>query len=334
MIHSSAKFIALVAQAELGDAKVRRLLEPFDISLEEFKDVDSMFSTEQVLGIFRALLAHITAPDIIYDAGQRFQFTDFGIFGLAVMSQSDLRSGLQFAQRYRPFSSPLIGLDVHETQSESALIFSPLLGKAEYLDIYPRLLDFNIGMFISLIADAIGRDDFVSEILLSDRTDAVSCSLLRERKYVVTTGAHHDMVMLKPFAMDAPLRMKSTVGATIMAKALYSDAMASPAEASKFVADVQAVIIANVDKPLTASFVARRLGIGERSLRRRLSEENCSFRKMKLAVQDDIACRYLRETQMRIEEIATSVGYSDVANFRRAFKEVHGVTPYEFRRTS
>ncbi|MFV0408416.1 MAG: helix-turn-helix domain-containing protein, partial [Paracoccus sp. (in: a-proteobacteria)] len=98
--------------------------------------------------------------------------------------------------------------------------------------------------------------------------------------------------------------------------------------------DVQAVIIANVNKPLTASFVARRLGMGERSLRRRLSAANRSFRKMKLAVQDDIACRYLRETQMRVEAIATSVGYSNVANFRRAFKEMHGITPSEFRRTS
>ena len=331
MIHTSAKLVALVEEAGIGDGTLRQLIAPFGIGPDEFKDVDRLFSLDEVLAIFRVLVAHVASADTVFRAGQRFRFTDFGIFGLAVMSQPDLRSALQFTMRYRPLSSPLIGLDVRDAENDSGLVFTPLHGTEHDHDIYPRLLDFNIGMFLSLIADAIGRDDFTAAIHLSKRADIISKDLLRDRGVNVVTGVPRDAIVLKPWAMGAPLRLKSTVGAA-MAKKLCSDALTSVKDASKFSAEVQAVIIANVEKPLTAAFVARRLGMGERSLRRRLSDENLSFRSLKRSVQSDIACRYLAETRMTIEEVATAVGYGDVANFRRAFRSLHGVTPQDYRK--
>lgn len=330
MIHGSAKLLALIDEAGIGDGTLRRLIAPFGIAPEELKDVDRLFSLEQVLAIFRVLTAHIGSADTVFRAGQRFRFTDFGIFGLAVMSQPDLRAALEFTMRYRPLSSPLIGLDVGDTGGESGLIFTPAPGTAQDRDIYPRLLDFNIGMFLSLIADATGREDCVAGIALSDRADAITLDLLRGKGLTVLPGSASDAILLKPWAMQAPLRLKSAVGAA-MAKKLCSAALTGAEDMSRFSAEVRAVIIANVEKPMTAAFVARRLGMGERSLRRRLAGENLSFRDLKQAVQNDIACRYLTETRMTVEDVAKAVGYRDTANFRRAFRSHHGMTPQDFR---
>ncbi len=330
MKHTSAKLLALVDEAGLSDGTLRQLLSPFGIGPDEFRNVDRLFALDEILAIFRVIVAHVASADTVFRAGQRFRFTDFGIFGLAVMSQPDLRLALRFTMRYRPLSSPMIGLDVHDAEGDSGLVFYPLPGTAEDHDIYPRLLDFNIGMFLSLISDAIGRDDFTSAVQLSARADKLSQDLLRDKGLHVIPDARRDAIVLKPWAMNAPLRHKSTVGAAL-ARKLCGDALASVRNASKFSAEVQAVMIANIEKPLTTAFVARRLGMGERSLRRRLSEENLSFRLLKQSVQSDIARRYLGETRMTIADVALAVGYSDVANFRRAFRALHGVTPQEYR---
>jgi AraC-like DNA-binding protein len=44
------------------------------------------------------------------------------------------------------------------------------------------------------------------------------------------------------------------------------------------------------------------------------------------------ACRFLKDTSLRVSEIASLVGYSDVFFFSRHFKAHHGVSPREFRR--
>lgn len=46
------------------------------------------------------------------------------------------------------------------------------------------------------------------------------------------------------------------------------------------------------------------------------------------------ACRLLRETDLRINEIGRKVGFADDKNFLKVFKAAQGVTPNEYRRAS
>jgi AraC-like DNA-binding protein len=46
----------------------------------------------------------------------------------------------------------------------------------------------------------------------------------------------------------------------------------------------------------------------------------------------DVAIRYLRETDLTVEEIAESLGFSDAANFRQAFRRWTKAAPCEFKR--
>ncbi len=76
---------------------------------------------------------------------------------------------------------------------------------------------------------------------------------------------------------------------------------------------------------------ARLLRVTPRTLHRRLGDEDTSFR----AILDDVRYRLARDQLSAgvssIEEIAFSLGYSDPANFRRAFKRWAGVPPSAMR---
>ncbi|MDW4550042.1 helix-turn-helix domain-containing protein [Defluviimonas sp. D31] len=79
--------------------------------------------------------------------------------------------------------------------------------------------------------------------------------------------------------------------------------------------------------------VARRLGFGERTLRRRMDEFGISYRDLVLKTRIDKARELIAETDIPIIEIGLMLGYSDASHFGRAFKRLTGMAPSEVRRT-
>ncbi|MEZ4471665.1 MAG: helix-turn-helix transcriptional regulator [bacterium] len=77
--------------------------------------------------------------------------------------------------------------------------------------------------------------------------------------------------------------------------------------------------------------VASRLGISGRSLQRRLAEHGTTFKRMAADVRMEVAANLLTDGRLAVGEVAYMTGFSDASAFHRAFKQVHGCTPLEFR---
>ncbi len=77
--------------------------------------------------------------------------------------------------------------------------------------------------------------------------------------------------------------------------------------------------------------VAATFGLPERSFRRRLSEEDTSFRQLLDQVRFAKAQQFLRETPLSVEAIALKLGYAESAAFIHAFQRWAGQTPAAFR---
>jgi AraC-like DNA-binding protein len=82
-----------------------------------------------------------------------------------------------------------------------------------------------------------------------------------------------------------------------------------------------------VNLQLTAAIT----GMSARTLQRRLAVHNTSFSHLLQAVRFRNAQRFLQDRKMPLKEIAKRLGYTDLANFIRAFKRWTGVGPNEFR---
>ncbi len=81
----------------------------------------------------------------------------------------------------------------------------------------------------------------------------------------------------------------------------------------------------------TLSKIASELGIGARTLQRRLSDEGHSFQGVVDVARKDLAQRLLRETDYSLAEIAFLTGFSEQSGFTRAFKRWAGQTPRSYR---
>jgi AraC-like DNA-binding protein len=80
-----------------------------------------------------------------------------------------------------------------------------------------------------------------------------------------------------------------------------------------------------------AAEVARRLGMSQRTLARRLSSEGLTFAGVLDNLRSDLATRYLSDADLSISQVAWLLGYREVSAFTHAFKRRTGTTPREMR---
>ena len=81
----------------------------------------------------------------------------------------------------------------------------------------------------------------------------------------------------------------------------------------------------------TLKVIATDLGVGERTLRRKLADEGTSFQVLVDEVRYDAARAYLDQRRLTTIEIALLLGFSDVSAFYRAFQRWHGASLSEYR---
>ncbi len=85
----------------------------------------------------------------------------------------------------------------------------------------------------------------------------------------------------------------------------------------------------NSDIRLAASII----GCSVRTLQRRLSEYDLSYREILQQARISRATTLLREPSRKIIDVAYAVGYDDPSHFARAFKRMVGITPRTYRTT-
>jgi AraC-like DNA-binding protein len=104
------------------------------------------------------------------------------------------------------------------------------------------------------------------------------------------------------------------------------------------VADFPATVRHVLRKQLVAGLqcsmqeVAAQFGMNRRLLDRRLQRHGVSYGELVGALRTDIARQLLRDTDLRVQQVAESLHFSSAANFATAFRRWTGVTPGDYRR--
>jgi Helix-turn-helix domain len=77
--------------------------------------------------------------------------------------------------------------------------------------------------------------------------------------------------------------------------------------------------------------VADHLSASPRQVQRAFAEVGSTLREALTVVRARRAAQLLKEPTARVAEIAAAVGYHQPANFAKAFRRVHGVSPARYR---
>lgn len=80
--------------------------------------------------------------------------------------------------------------------------------------------------------------------------------------------------------------------------------------------------------------IASSLNVSRRSLQRKLRAQGVSFTELLGTTRRDLSLQYVRDPQHSFNEVAFLLGFTEPANFSRAFKRWYGKSPTQFREDS
>jgi AraC-like DNA-binding protein len=114
-------------------------------------------------------------------------------------------------------------------------------------------------------------------------------------------------------------------------RSLLESELRSLVPALKLAVAEQIRIALEEDERPTQTSVARRLGIGRRTLQRRLRAEGSSFRQIADHEHRSLALGMLRQSRQRVIDVAQAVGFDDATSFAKAFRRWTGESPTSYR---
>ena len=196
---------------------------------------------------------------------------------------------------------------------------------------YKFIVEMQIGVHLSLQRDVMGPSFVPKEITLT-YPRAHDFRLVE-----ATTGCKlrfeqpANQFVFDRYWMDKPAKLGNLTTYTAVVK-LCDELLADLSLRTGVAGKIRASLLQDIAAPRTFAATARKLGTTTRTLRRQLQQQGTSFRKLVEELRTQVAVKYLRDTVMTNEDIATAMGFSDPANFRHAFRRWTGKTPAEFRR--
>lgn len=275
-------------------------------------------------------------PGLGFYLGLQMRVSAHGYLGFAAMTAGTLREALEVATRFAPTRTTALGLRLELAGDEAALILDEHvpLGRAREVVIFALLVGiWHCGGVITGTGHELdGRMDLAfPEPDYFPRFAQVARGQVR-------FGQPAHRLVFDAALLELPLTMADPV-AQHLAREQCQRALDALGYRGELSARVRELLPLACDADAAgAGFraqadLARRLHTSVRTLKRRLAAEGTSYSALLDEARRDRALLLLRG-ELTAEEVADRLGYSDAANFTRAFRRWTGTTPRSFRQSA
>lgn len=250
-----------------------------------------------------------------------------GALGIAVMSSETLREALELVTRFLMLRAPHIR--VHQHREGDRVVFQ-LVCDIDLGPLQSFILDAMLFGCVTMGNQLLGGPVKQAEIRRQGSEPGYFQRFRQQIPVPVHYDSREDAFVLPASSLDAPIRFSDEELAA-SSRAQCEESLRQLTEDAGFGCRVRRVIETSHPFPPKLAQVANTLFVSERTLKRRLQEEERSFQHLVDDVRLERAGELLENTTMNLSQIADSLGYADAANFTRAFKRWTGVSPSQFR---
>lgn len=327
----SAVYIVRLMEAatEAGSFDLDWMLTSIGLSRRDLQGRDARCTVGHRLRLLHALTTTNDVPGLGLLAGRRIMVPDHGIVGYAMLSSATLRSVMDIIARFHQLSNPTVRFSYHVDGSEVVIDEAPIF---PFDDVATRYhLEEMLAAWLPIGALLQQGSLRFSEVRVPWARpkyhhlyeQLFRCSIAYNQP---DCGARFPAALL-----DEPISLANPEMALLCEQ--QCDIIAhEQGNEGNIVYRVQRVLLNQPGHFPPLDEVARKLNMSARTLRRHLVDEGSSFREIVGNLRMAIAAKYLQKTRMPSQSIAALLGYSDAANFHRAFKRSYRDTPEGFRR--
>lgn len=299
------------------------------ISDEQLADGEALITRAQEMRLVEnIILALPTEPALGFKLGLQYNVATFGVWGFALRTSRTLRDAISVAIRYLPLSTAysrlhlienddFIGVVVDADQIPSALRqFLLERDMATSINLLNELSLSGVGYSrLELKGDRPSYADYIEEAfgvqpVFNSSKNIMYISKVDADKSLPTYDAQLVHLMKNQCQQQLKLRQQSGITGQVRQQILGPLGL-----------------VASLDD------VSSALAMSTRSLRRKLESEGTTFKQLLDSERQSSALQLLKNSDMKLEELAFHLGYTDTASFARAFRRWQGCSPGEYRKS-
>jgi AraC-like DNA-binding protein len=319
----------LAAEGEPIDETLAKLR----LSKAEIASPATRVSVNQVLDCYSDAAVRSRDPHFAYRAGLRLHVSAYGMYGFAILSSMNYRQTMQFAMRYHRLATPVAAIEFKENDGYGTWIFTPAPNARIDARLYKFIVEMQFGIAMSLLRDVMGLPFAARELRVTYRAPEGAAGHSDIFGSPILFGQTDNELLFDASWLDGTPKLGNQI--TYSSVLALCDAQIEDFKLRQgLVGRVRQALMMNLMRPISFDTIAGGLNMSPRTLRRKLQDENTSFRHLIDGLRRDMAIQYLRDTDLTVEDIADALGFSDAANFRHAFRRWTEKSPNEFRNRS
>ena len=320
--------LALAMIAPERGVQAENLCRGLGFSVEDLSKPSTRLSYRQAsLMVQRALVA-IPDPSLGLTIGARGTLGSMGLIGHAMAMSRTLGEAMGLGLQHLVLTGALgYRIDLHEA------------GTQIWLELEHQFPDPDIQAFIT--EEAFSSTLTYGRALTGGAMTVTRVEFAHSERGIgnfareifaapVSFGCAHNRFVIEAQHMMLPVPTHHPLGLHQALELLETFAQQEKAK-DDLCSAVERAAYKTLMQGITLEDVARELNMSGRTLRRRLSAGGMSFEALVENVRKTRALSLLTHSGVAVERIAIETGYSDVRNFRRAFKRWTGVSPSEYR---
>lgn len=284
-------------------------------------------TVETLAALVQSVNRHVRRRGFFLELGARIPIMAHGNLGSAIMACKDVRMVITLLERYAAIILPSVRITLQQTREEVAVEYQL---STMWPEVNIALIEAFIGTTGYNISLLTGQPFFPHKVYLSYKQPPDPTIFQPYTHCEVEFNADQNRMVFSQAQFDLPIKTANALNQRVMAKQC-EDELIKVQSHTQLTDRIREIISLYLDESPSIGFVAEKLRISERTLRRRLNDEGINFRDLLKEIRHETAQYYLSKTDMRIESIASRLGYKETANFRKAFKEHAGKSPRQWR---
>jgi AraC-like DNA-binding protein len=325
------RIAALVELLRADGVSVHDALQGTGLDMAALCDAACRTSLAQYRQVCHRAVTSSTSPSLPFRAGETLHLSDHGMYGLLLLSCDSVRDHFMLAQKYQLLAAPALAFECHEGEGETVHLRLARPERTLPRNLERFLVEQQFMAHLVHLGDTLGTPGLPvhacfaypapAHRALYDEYFRCPCSFDCDRSELQFS---HGILSRRPL-------LASTVAAATV-RSVCDGLLDEFESALGFAGKVYRALHEQHDPGAGMKAVAAALQMTDRTLRRRLVDEGTSFSAIVHRVRYGVAARHLRHTDASIEQVAAIAGFSDPANFRRAFLRWTRMTPAQFRR--
>lgn len=289
--------------------------------------LDATLSWQQFQTVITQCCAEIKEPALGLYLGSQLTITTHGLLGLATMSSGNLQQALALICKYTPTRSPLLTLTTQQQRQQVSLVLTELQPLA---DVRQFVLD-TFAVALHAILDFVSGHQYrLRQVQFAFTRPTYSalyqaffpCPVEFNQKEHRLVFDAADLAIVSPWA---DRQVQSQLTAQCEQELQRWQQRQSMAGLIRLMLGRTKGRIPGIEQ------AAAEFTLSSRTLRRRLEQEQTSYQQLVTQWRREMALQYLMTTALPVQQIGYLLGYADPANFGRAFRREHGLSPQQYR---